>query len=71
MACPNSRYLLRSWPDSKQKFLCLNDKGKILWEHKLTLSCYFWPPRPLCALTEPYTSWTPFAMQTDKRTTSC
>ena len=47
VACSNSRYLLRIWPHSKQEFICLNSEGKTLWEHKLTLSCYFWPPPPL------------------------
>ena len=71
VACSSSRYLLRIWPHSKQEFICLNSEGKTLWEHKLTLSCYFWPPPPLCALTGPCTSWTPFKVQTDRRTTWC
>ena len=48
VACPNSRYVVRVWPDHKQKFVCLSSKGKIIWEHGLTLSHYFWPPGPLC-----------------------
>ena len=48
VACPNSRYVLRVWPDHKQEFLCLSSEGKTVWEHPLTLSCYFWPPQPLC-----------------------
>ena len=48
VACPNSRDALRVWPDHKQEFLCLSSEGKTVWEHPLTLSCYFWPPQPLC-----------------------
>jgi hypothetical protein len=46
--CTNGRYILRIWPDSRQEFVCLNSQGKALWQHKLILSCYFWPPSPLC-----------------------
>jgi hypothetical protein len=46
--CPKSRYVVRVWPENKQKFLCCNSQGKTVWEHPLTLSCYFWPPHPLC-----------------------
>lgn len=48
VACPNSRYVLRVWPDHKQKFLCLSSEGQTIWEHDLVLSCYFWPPDPHC-----------------------
>jgi hypothetical protein len=46
--CPKGRYVVRVWPEGKQKFLCCNSQGKTIWEHPLTLSCYFWPPAPLC-----------------------
>ena len=48
IACPDSRYMVRVWPNHKQKFLCLGSDGRVIWEHDLTLSCYFWPPKLLC-----------------------
>jgi len=46
VACEQGRYVLRIWPHSQQEFICVNLQGKRLWQHKLTLSRYFWPPMP-------------------------
>ena len=48
VTCGKGRYVLRTWPNSQQQFICLDSQGKTHWQHKLTLSCYFWPPEVLC-----------------------